>query len=308
MMAYSWSPPTPTIPLIADSRYSSLHQERSYLLSALAAEESRAEGLSRALETTRAKPQMAEAERELVHSVGNLRKTASTIARKLKKCYKSERAMANNLAAVTAQMQMLEQYQWRKAQFDYSQRMQETSIYGMALGLQDMRLESPIYPAYGYPCTPYHAAASNAMPSPNATLPSMPATPTLQPQSVMSVGSAWNTPLPTPYHQQFQMPAGFRTPYNSPQSGMLADCQSMDVQYLPYALPIETAKRSRRMSLPNPARKSSWHSPECQRDISEEPMANENIELGRRLSMVGGTSVRFIQDAEDVYMSIHEGA
>jgi hypothetical protein len=196
-MAYSWGLPGPTLSFVADHRYSALQQERSYLLSALAAEESRAEHFIRALQSHKAKLQTAESDQDSAEAVRNLRKASAAITRKLKKCHKSERAMANNLAAVTCRMQMLEQHQWRKAQFEYSQRMQRTPMYGMALGLQEMTLASPMSPAYGYPCTPY-PARSYAMSSPSGTLPSMPATPLLQPQQMVSMENAWNMPFYTP--------------------------------------------------------------------------------------------------------------
>jgi hypothetical protein len=288
-MAYSWGLPGPTVPFVVDHRYSALHQERSYLLSALATEESRAEHFIRALQTNTAKLQIAESDRDSAEAVRKSRKAAAAITRKLRKCHKSERAMTNNLAAVTCRMQMLEQHQWRKAQFEYSQRMQQTPMYGMALGFQEMTLASPMSPAYGYPCTPY-PARSYAMSFPSGTLPSMPATPLLQPQQMVSMENASNMPLSTPCYEQFQTQYAIRTPFNFPQPVMAAVGQDMNVCYSLHALPNEPINRSRRMSLPNPPRNSSWDTPGFLRGIGEEPVAKENIELGSRLSVVGGTS------------------
>jgi hypothetical protein len=259
-MAYSWGWPAPTVPFVADHRYSALHQERSYLLSALATEESCAEHFIRALQTTKAKLKIAESDQDSAEVVRNLRKAAAAITRKLKKCHKGERAMANNLAAVAWRMQMLEQHQWRKAQFEYSQRMQQTPMYGVVLGLQEMTLASPMSPAYGYPCTPYPARLY-AMSSPSGRLPSMPATPLLQPQQMVSMEDAWNTPLSAPCYEQFQTQYAITTPFNTPQPGMAAVGQDTNVYYSPHALPNEPINRSRRMSLPNPPRNSSWHTP-----------------------------------------------
>ena len=106
-----------TMPLITDHRYLSLQQERSYLLSAIATEESRAERMTRNFEMIRAKMQRAEANEHSAKTVGDLKKAAAAIIRKLRKCYKSEQAMANNLAAVTTRIEMLEE---QKTQVAYS--------------------------------------------------------------------------------------------------------------------------------------------------------------------------------------------
>ena len=273
--------------MVADHRYSSLHQERSYLLSALAREESRAEHMNGTLETIRAKLQMAQADQGSAEAIGNLKKAVMAISRKLKKCYKSERAMANNLAAVTARMQILEQHQWRKAQSEYSQRMQQMPISGVALGLQEMTLESRMSPAYGYPCTPYPPTPYTIDPL-SATLPSMPATPFLQPQSTMNMEMGWNTPLPMPHYNQFQPPFGMYAPFNTPQPSMPTSWQNMDIQYSPYAVSNEPIKASRRMSLPNPPRRTSWGGIEFLGRVVEDPANNESVGPG---SMVGDTTV-----------------
>lgn len=289
-MAYQWGPCAPAVPIVADHRDSSLHQQRSYLLSALATEESRAEHMTRALETTRAKLRIAEIREESKEAVGNLRKAAAATSRKLKKCQKNQRAMTNNLAAVTACMQMLEQHQWRKAQFEYSQRMQQTPMYGLSLGLQEMTIDSPMSTAYGHPCTPY-AQTSYAMSPLSVHLAPMPQTPLLQPQSMIGMDIGWNTPLPTPYHQQFQTPLGGSTPFNTPQPGILADWQNMGMQHTQYAVFNEPIKRDRRMSLPNPPRRSGWDTTGIRRGIGQVSSATEKMEVGRKLSVADGTMI-----------------
>jgi hypothetical protein len=262
-MACSWGPSAPITPFVTDHRYSSLQQERSYLLSALATEESGAEHIALTLKTTRAKLQIAEAQEDSAAVARNLRKTMAAMTRKLKKCHRNEQAMANNLAAVTARMQILEQNQWRKAQLDHSERMQQAPIYAMVLGLQGMTLESPMFPAYGYPCTqcpPTSYTVSHL----GGAIPSVPATPFLLPQQMMSsIESAWNTPLFTPYHEQFLMPLGMGTPFSTPQPIMNATRQNMDMNMNlqsprhAHAESNEPMKQSRRMSLPDPPRRSS---------------------------------------------------
>lgn len=195
-MAYSWGSPAPVIPFIVDHCYSSLHQERSYLLSALAAEESRYEYLSRTLENTRAKLQIVEAQEDSAAVTKKLRKGVTAITRKLKRSRKCERAMANNLAAVTAHMHMLEQHHWRKAQLEYSQMMQLTPIAGMALGLQGMTLEPSLCPSYDYPFMP-QSSIPYAMPPLDFALPSLPSNPSWQPELLVGAENIWDTQLPT---------------------------------------------------------------------------------------------------------------
>lgn len=284
-MAYSLAPSSAIKPYVTDHRYSSLHQERSYLLSALATEGARAERMTRALDNARAKVQSTQADGSSVEATSTLRKTVAAITRKLKKCHKSQRAMASNLAAVTARIQMLEQHQWRKAQFEYSQRMQQTPMYGMALGLQEMALNSPVFPAYGHPCTPYPAAPYNLSPL-GWTLPSMPATPILHPQSAISTESSWNMTLPTLVSYCEQVPVQYvaNTPFNTPQPFMATTLQMANIQQIPYTISNELTKKCRRLSLPDPLRKGSL------RGIGEEAGLDETTDLGRRLSMDGGAS------------------
>lgn len=205
-MAYTWVPPAPEIPFVTDHRYSSLHQEHSYLLSALAKEESRLAHLSRTRESVRAKLVIAEAHGSSAEEVGRLKKAVAAISRKLKQCHKSERAMADNLSAVSERIRMLELHQWQKASFEYSQKMYQTPTHGMVLGFPEMTLELPISPACMYGWTVY-SPMSCTMPSVNIALSSMPGSPLLQSQSMVNVGNAWNTPLPVHY-DHFQIPLG----------------------------------------------------------------------------------------------------
>jgi hypothetical protein len=299
-MASSWSPSVPAIPIVTDHRYSSLQQERSYLLSALATEESRAEHISRTLETTKAKLQMAEEDEDSAEAAQNLRKVLAAMTRKLKKCQKNEQPMSNNLAEVSARMQILEQNQWQKAQLDHSERVQQVPIYGMTVALQGMTLETPMSPAYGYPCTLYPSISYTISPL-NSAIPSLPATPFLRPQLMSSIESGWNTPLPTPYHEPFLTSLGMSTPFNTPQPLMTATWQNRDMNmntianrnfqppHQAYAEPNPAMNQSRRMSLPDPPRKSGWHIEGSLEGIGEEPPVSADGEQGRSLSMDGGT-------------------
>src|ERR1700722_19893628 len=122
-MSYYWAipgpSPAPTTFSVMGSQ-SSLHQERSYLLSALAAEESREEQLTFSLDATRQRLAAADYAEGSVDEVEKLKKAVTGIARKLKRSQKSRKAMINNLTAVTSRMKILEQHQWRRAQFEYN--------------------------------------------------------------------------------------------------------------------------------------------------------------------------------------------
>jgi hypothetical protein len=275
------------VPYVADHRYSSLHQERSYLLLALATEESRAEHLSRCLETITTKLKTVEAHEDSTDAVGNLRKAAAAMNRKLRKCYRSERAMVNNLAAVTACMQMLEQHQWRKAQFDYSKRIQQMPVFGTGQGLHELTLAPLIPPAYSYPCTPC-PPSSFAMSPLTPTYPSMPATPMLQPQTLPSMENVWNAPMSTPYYEQFQMPLDTSTPYNTPQPGMHALWQPVGFHPSPQTTYKEPLKQARTLSLPN-SPTTSWHTSGILTGTGEEIVASQSIEL-EKSSLIDGTS------------------
>jgi hypothetical protein len=276
--------------MVTDHRHSSLHHERSYLLSALATQESRAEYLTRALESAKAKLQIARAEEDSADATANLKKAAAAITKKLKKCQKNQRAMANNLAAVTTLMQMLEQHRWRKAQFEYSHNRQRAPLYEMTLGIQDINLDPTIRPTYGYPFTPYPPAAYT--PSlPIAPLPSMPATPLLQPQPMINMEHAWNMPLPMPCYGPYQPQFSISPPFNTPHYGMSHNWNHTNSQYLPNPVPAKSVGGGRRLSLPNPPRKDSWHTSGSLGGIGPAPRVDATtVELGTRLSMVGSGS------------------
>jgi hypothetical protein len=171
----------------------------------------------------------------------------------------------------------------------------------MTLALQGMTLESPMSPAYGYPCTLYPSISYTISPL-NGAMPSVPATPFLQPQQMMSsIEGAWNSPLPSPYHGPFLTPLGMSTPFNTPQPIMTATWQNRDMNLNmnmnrnfqssqhAYAESNPAMKQSRRMSLPDPPRKSSWHTEGLLEGIGEEPSVSADAEQGRSLSMDGGT-------------------
>lgn len=238
------------VPMATDLCYSGLHHERSYLLSALASEESRAEKLTRSLEATRVKLMTAQADQDHEGAAG-LRKIAASITRRLKKCQDNERAMTNNLAAVTSRMQFLEQHQWRRAQFECSQRMQISPIDELGLGFQGMTLEPPVSSSFACPHSPY-PPTFYAMSPFGATMPALPAPPMLQPQRMMSIESTWDTPLPTPHQQHFQVPLGMAQPFDGPQAGA-SDMWKCTTPPPSPSVPFSSSnERSRRLSLPTP--------------------------------------------------------
>jgi hypothetical protein len=249
-MAYLPKSSPTMIPLITDSRYSGLHHERSYLLSALASEESRAEKETSFLETTRAK--LKEAREETDHeAIAALRKRIASTVKRLRKCRQSERAMANNLAAVTARMQFLEQNKWRTAQLEYLHETQRSPVDGLPLGLQRMTLESPMSPSYGYSHSPYPPTCYAMSPF-NATLPSLPEYPVLQPQGMMSIANAWDTTLPTPYRQDSPMIFGTDMPFDTPPAALSEMWQTSHRLNSTRTGSGMLSDRPRRMSLPNP--------------------------------------------------------
>ncbi|KAL9109484.1 MAG: hypothetical protein Q9227_005819 [Pyrenula ochraceoflavens] len=202
-------PPAP-VPLI--DRFSSLHQERSYLLSVLAAEEDHAARLLRALENTRAKLRDVErrrgreqvavrssegirnhreeeesddADKNSDAMVESLSKALSGINRKLKRCYKTQKAMTINLAAVTQRMQEQEQHlQWRRANEVWNHQQQNQynlhRLNELQISMQNVSLVSP--PSYipmmpmtlqqqipPYPTTPYLQPHAPGLQSPTTS-------------------------------------------------------------------------------------------------------------------------------------------
>jgi hypothetical protein len=263
---------------------SSLHQERAYLFSALAAEESREEQLTFSLHATREKLAAAEHE-DSTEAVKSLKKAVTGLARKLKRSQKSQKAMINNLAAVTSRMQILEQHQWRRAQFEYNQRCQFLFLNDINMNMQNLTLISPIRQSHQYqsqspisPQTPGFAHPVPPRPMPNA-------------QWTTNHADGWASPLNTQSYAQ---------PYERLEAASQA--QQLIKQYPPpnqeasrrnveYASRPGQASGSRclrTMSLPlvqrgtSPVQKDSW----IGREDAVSPKSGMN--LARRLSLVGG--------------------
>ncbi len=290
-MSYCWAVPGPAnAPTIqsASSNHSSLHQERAYLLSALAAEESRGEQLHFSLDATRKKLKAAEHEEGSEDAVKNYKKAVAGIVRKLRRSQKSQKAMINNLAAVTSRMQLLEQHQWRKAQFEYSQGAQYPSIDIMAANMQNLALVSPITPG----CAFQSQTSINPF-TPGFISPlQLTATPTTQ--WTTAYEQPWGSPLYTPfYEQQYTQSHGryqawmqnMSYPQGEARWSDKGATQSPDYVYQPPKL--------RTMSLPVVQSPKSWARRGASVDVDEEEEAispKSAINLARRFNLVGAAS------------------
>ena len=291
-MSYYWAIPGPTptmTPYSIMGNQSSLHQERAYLLSALASEESRGEQLTFSLNAIRKRLAAAEHADGSTEAVRSLKKAATGLARKLKRSQKSLKAMINNLTAVASRMQMLEQHQWRRAQFAYNQRSRFPLLNDMHMNMQNHTLVSPITPTHQYqtqsPISPQ---------TPGFTHP-VPLTPVPNVQWATSYGNGWGSPLYTPFYaQQYERPQpANQEPLRIMQYASLDEGISWrNVDYSRIAGQPSDSQRLRAMSLPvvqlgaNAVQKSSWISREEDEGIS--PKSGMN--LARRLSLIGGGS------------------
>jgi len=182
---------------MATSQHFSLHQERLYLLSALAAEESRGEQFSGLLETLRAKLRAAESAEKPIENIKSLKKSIRSLSFKVTRCQKNERTLAANLAGVTSQMQELENYQWRTVHHDHAHPAQYqyrddfvspvspfipplTPGMPMSAGLVPCMQQMSL----GWPATPGHNSPYNLYHSMNAQLmQQVPPTLTMYPQT-----------------------------------------------------------------------------------------------------------------------------
>ena len=123
------------------SQYSVLHQERMYLLQALAAEESQGEQLTQSLSALQTQIETSEA----AQPPGNtrrLKQQCKHIRTRLGACQMRERALAVNIARIVAQLEGMKRYQWRNAQQDYAVQLQ------LAQQHAQMVLMSPSRPAF----------------------------------------------------------------------------------------------------------------------------------------------------------------
>ena len=291
-MSYYWAIPGP-IP--APTTYSvmggqsSLHQERAYLLSALAAEESRGEQVTFSLDAARKRLAVAEHTEGSADDVKSLKKTVTGLARKLKRSQKSQKAMINNLAAVTSRMQMLEQHQWRRAQFEYSRRSQLPHLNDINMNMQNLTLVSPMTPSYQY------QAQSPISPQTPGFAHPVPLTPMPHIQWAPSYGDGWASPLYTPFYSQ---------PYERPQAadqGQLQiiphprpDVQALwrNVEYSGFPSQVTDSRHLRAMSLPTVQHRTSWAGKGSRRsNVEDEAVSPKSgMNLARRLSLIGGAS------------------
>jgi hypothetical protein len=280
-MSYYWAIPGPSP---APSAYSvigsqsSLHQERAYLLSALAAEESRGEQLTFSLDAAKKKLAVTEYAEGSADAVKSLKKAVTGLARKLKRSQKSQKAMISNLAAVTSRMQMLELHQWRRAQFEYNQQSQLPLRNDINLNMQNLTLVSPITPTYQY----------------QAQSPISPQTPRFA-HPMTGYGDGWGSPLYTPFYVQ---------PYERAQATNQEQLQIMENpspnygalwRNVEYARTLGEASGSQPMrtrSLPVVKERASW-ALKGSRTIGEEDEGispKSGLNLARRLSLIGGAS------------------
>ena len=159
-MAY-YHQTSPRFPVLCTSQYSILHQERLYLLQALADEEERGERLTKALGNLQSKLENPDKEDPQL-SARKLKTAIKTIRNKIGKCQHRERVMSGNLQNVIAQMEGLKRYQWRSAHQQYNQQshysqlmmspaapnlmLQSPLATGIAAQMQYMALKSPYQP------------------------------------------------------------------------------------------------------------------------------------------------------------------
>src|SRR5204862_2914288 len=122
----------------------------------------------------------------------SLKKAVAGLTRKLKRSQKSQKAMINNLAAVTSRMQILEQYQWRRAQFEYNQRCQFPFLNDINMNMQNLTLISPIRQNHQYQCQSLIGPQTPGLVHP------VPPRPMLNAQWTTNHADGWASPLYTP--------------------------------------------------------------------------------------------------------------
>jgi hypothetical protein len=120
------------------SQYSVFHQQRLYLLNALAEVENQGERLTQslgALET-----QIIEHEAtEPPLSTKKIRQQVRSVRNRLTDCQHQERALAANLSQLVAQMEGIKRYQWRQAQHDYQMQIQQAQQHAQMVLLSPAR-------------------------------------------------------------------------------------------------------------------------------------------------------------------------
>lgn len=125
-------------------QYSVLHQERLYLLEALAEEETQGERLTQALMSLQAQIEACEAH----DSPGNgkrlkqLRQQAKSVRNRIGACQNRERALALNVSGIVAQMEGVKRYHWINEQQNYAIQLAQAQQHA------HMVLMSPARPAF----------------------------------------------------------------------------------------------------------------------------------------------------------------
>ena len=290
-MSYYWAipgpSPAPTTYSVMGAQ-SSLHQERTYLLSALAAEESRGEQLTFSLYGARQKLAAAEYGGGAADEVKSLKKAVTGLERKRRRSQENAKAMINNLAAVASRMQMLEQHQWPRAQFEYNQRSQLSQFNDINTSMQNLALVSPITPNY------QHLAQSPISPQTPGFANPIALTPGPAMQWASTYGDGWGSPLYTPF---------YTPPYEQNQGVNQVQFQVMpnplpsedllrDVQYAGLPGQASDSQHLRAMSLPMLEHRVSWagKSSSVSNAENEAISPKSGMNLARRLSLIGRAS------------------
>ena len=301
-MSYYWAVPPGFSTASANSAlsgHSSLHQERAYLLSALASEESRMEQLTVSLDSVKHKlidtesgsnPDPEEAAR--------LKRVIRGLTRKLERSQKSQKAMVNNLAAVTSRMVMMEQHQWRKAQYEYEQRSYVPLMNSFGYNMPNTGLASPMMTPYAsFPQPVVSPFSATQIYSPMMPMTPMP-NPIQTPQENPGVLEQWGSPLYTPFYGQSHgrhavQGSANETHYEVPSVPTYWPPQAHHVPAQALrttSLPTPRIERRRTIGVDGGQRGINDSPREDEEPISPKSMPNLGSGLGGRLSLVDGAS------------------
>jgi hypothetical protein len=130
------------LPEALTTQYSVLHQERLYLVNALVQEESQGESLTHSLMALQAQVHQNETSDPPVNT-RKLRQQIKTVRQKIGACQNRERALAANLANITARMEGVKRYNWQNAQARYAIQLQQAQQHA-----QNVLMMSPSRPAF----------------------------------------------------------------------------------------------------------------------------------------------------------------
>lgn len=304
--------------------YSSIHQERSYLLSTLAAEESHAQRLLNALETRRGQLELIETKGDSdTQSASNIKKAIGGINRKLKRCYKTQNLLASDLADVDLQLQDTEQQQWGRISQTWNQQAQNSWLNSVQLGMQGLSIRPPISPLFSPypPATPYlHPHYIPTSPPPISASTQVPVVPyersysndeaPVSPRSGQTPMHNWSwtespiSPLYTPFYassfdgpyyksQPTSSPGYF--PYSStPQTADLPPIplvnESSESVQMKHLRRLQPTRASSAPDVVSKRRESALSPRKEAEELNDEVTQKDALDLGRRLSLVDGTS------------------